>query len=479
MSTGNLPDEGKKLWEKVYNDSLSSDCDQECAAKKAWAAVKNAGWTKTDTGEWVKKSLEFDSIQEFSMAIVKATREKSDGTMRIRMVNSDTGEDAFGERMSLELFQDFVYRSNNNVSVPPPFDAVIKNLEHGYWVGGPPYLSISHFRSGGGKNVPGKQESLYIDGDKLKSVDILFPNDLGNAVWKAIYDDLYGQNKGKIPPVRVSIGFLDYAHKHVGANHDGTDFVFVRTSLNDRCPMCAEGIGGKVYLKGQLIHKAFTRVPANERTSVEIDKMGIKTRKEDAKSIVGDLADTLEEKTALADAPADIIVTKDDDNVSDRNVSGDSVIEDSGVASDDIKIEESNLLSDRLESAFSALRNSAISLKFSNKSGDDALQKLQEDFDRLGEAIKAEFSPAETSDIKSVLRSVFLEILPELKSSIIAELSLELGKSLQTIQSQQPALPVKSQATQDKLVSRSIRLSPVQEAKRSKIEELARKSVGL
>ena len=57
MPTGNLPPEGKALFEKVYESAKkSSTCKDsgdrmdECAARVAWTAVKNAGWKKTDFG---------------------------------------------------------------------------------------------------------------------------------------------------------------------------------------------------------------------------------------------------------------------------------------------------------------------------------------------------------------------------------------------------------------------------------------------
>ena len=134
---------------------------------------KKVGCSKTveEAKSYMRKLYQVENqksmLAELSMAIVKASREKKDGAMRLRMVNSDTGEDLSGERMSLELFQDFVKRNDENLPVPAPFDEVVKKAEHGYWEGGPPYLSVAHYKSGGGKNVPGEQEKLYIDGEKL------------------------------------------------------------------------------------------------------------------------------------------------------------------------------------------------------------------------------------------------------------------------------------------------------------------------
>lgn len=53
-NTGDLPDEGKALWEKVYEANKSKGAEN--AAKLAWAACEKAGWAKNDKGDWVKKN---------------------------------------------------------------------------------------------------------------------------------------------------------------------------------------------------------------------------------------------------------------------------------------------------------------------------------------------------------------------------------------------------------------------------------------
>ena len=166
---------------------------------------------------------EIQPISSVDMVIVKASREKAHGTMRLRMVNSDTGEDTFGEKMSVELFEDFVRRSDGNLPVPEPFDAVVHEEK---WRGGKPYLSIAHYKSDAFDELPGEQEKLYLDGDKLKSVDVLHDNELGNRVWKSVYNDLYEDDKDYENPVRVSIGFIDLEHKHEIDIDE--DFVFVK-----------------------------------------------------------------------------------------------------------------------------------------------------------------------------------------------------------------------------------------------------------
>ena len=247
-------------------------------------------------------------LSELSLAITKVSVDKAEGgVMRWRAVASDTSPDLYAEKMSSELFDDFVGRIETKSQVPEPFNKV---LDEG-WTGGMPYISISHYKSGtGSKNVPGMPEKIYRDGDRLKAVGTLHDNPLGHAVFKSLCEDLYTEKAKDVGKIRISIGFLDLEHKHLG---EGTspDFLFTRSNLTDSCPMCQEGIGNKVYTKGQLVHLALTRVPVNPRTDMEVDKaMGIKTKLDDAESIVGkELSETLEEKSLVQ---SDAIVIKAD-----------------------------------------------------------------------------------------------------------------------------------------------------------------------
>jgi len=50
--TGNLPAEGKKIFEEVFKKSKSDGKDEETAAKIAWTAVKKAGWSCDKDGKW-------------------------------------------------------------------------------------------------------------------------------------------------------------------------------------------------------------------------------------------------------------------------------------------------------------------------------------------------------------------------------------------------------------------------------------------
>lgn len=304
MPYSNLPDAANQIFEKVYNASIKGDKPKEYAAKVAWTAVKNAGYKRSDSGEWIKEESAV-YVPEFSMRLTKSVYGK-DNVMRVQMVASDTEADSFEERMSLELFNNFIARRNQ--PVPADFADVVCEES---WNGGDPYLSIAHYRAGKDKkNTPGMVEESFIDGNYFKSKAMITDNDLGRAIFKAINDDLY-KNSDRSDKIRVSIAFLDLKHKH-------GDLVFERNSKADRCPLCEMGVGDKTYLDGYLVHEAFTRVPANPRTSVEIQKMAdqILTKKDDARSIVGDLADALVDKSRLSD---DSVITRDDDVVEDTS----------------------------------------------------------------------------------------------------------------------------------------------------------------
>lgn len=215
-----------------------------------------------------------DALAFASMYITKSSLDR--GVMRWAATNSDTEPDLYNERMSLELYQDFVEHIKNEDELPAKFKSVVCS---DYWCGGMPYLSISHYPDLNGKAVPGEPLELFVDGQKLKAKGILFDDPLGHSVWRSLKDDKYKTPEEKI---RISIGFLDMAHKH------GDGKVWVRESLTALCPECLQGAENKVYVKGYLVHLALTRVPVNKRTEMVLEEKSDmkKTRKDDAASIV-------------------------------------------------------------------------------------------------------------------------------------------------------------------------------------------------
>lgn len=311
MPTGNLPAEGKRLWEEVHDKALKGSCKgnsdpEKCAAGSAWTAVKNAGWHKGADGQWRKKA----NLQEFSFTIVKAAFDKATQEMRWVATASDTVEDSFNDSMTPELFQSFLNRIENNEPAPESFKS-------DFWQGGMPYLSISHYPDLNGKAVPGDVRQVYIDGKYLKAKGTYKDNPLGRACFKAINNDLYNPERSTAQDkVRISIAFLDWKHKH-----KSNDFVFERKSLDDMCPECLIELirgeyPGKLYLDGQLVHLAHTRVPVNKRTDItpdmEVDR-AMTTRKDDAASIVGDeLADELDGEAKVVGKSEAVVVKSEE-----------------------------------------------------------------------------------------------------------------------------------------------------------------------
>lgn len=207
------------------------------------------------------------------------------GEMRWSAVNSDTDWDLYGERMSLELYKGMISKIKSNVPPPEPFAELVTSE---YWRGGMPYLSIAHYSDGNGKAVPGDVRELFIDGNQLKAKGTLHDSPLGKAVWKSLKaDELNYKNNLDTDRIRISIAFLDLAHRH---GEDGA--IFRRKSFEDLCPECLKGVGEKIYLDGYLVHLALTRVPVNPRTIMEAEDVMAKkakpeTRFEDAVAVLG------------------------------------------------------------------------------------------------------------------------------------------------------------------------------------------------
>src|SRR5215207_3899214 len=113
------------------------------------------------------------------MYITKALTD-ANGIMRWAAVNSDTSPDSYDERMSIELYENFIDNVLYDVPLPDKFkDAACSN----YWCGkGMPYLSVSHYPDLDGSAVPGDVLELYIDGDKLRAKGLLFDSPLGHSV---------------------------------------------------------------------------------------------------------------------------------------------------------------------------------------------------------------------------------------------------------------------------------------------------------
>ena len=275
----NLPDAAQSMYRDVFNSAWEGSCKDaenkdECAAKQAWGVV-HKHFHKDESGNWQSnKSL----VVDFTIKITKATYDKLTNERRWSGTLSDTQKDTYGEKMSLQLFQDFINHITHGDPIPAPYQT-------DYFKGGMPYVSLAHYPDLNGKAILGKTTDLYVDGKMLKAKGTFEDTPLGRAAFTAVCKSLYDNTDKTTPPVRLSIGFLDMGHMH-------GDKEFVRQSLSDICPMCLANVGDKEYRAGYLIHEALTRVPVNSRTEIvaEVNKSmdGIKTQLDDAASIVGE-----------------------------------------------------------------------------------------------------------------------------------------------------------------------------------------------
>lgn len=383
-----------------------------------------------------------DEIRCLEMAITKASFDESTGERRIRMVASDTSIDYYDERTSIELFHNFVRRANE--PLPEVWKSVV--VEKG-WRGGMPYTSISHYPSGSdGANIPADIKSIYVDGNRLKSLAVARNTKLGNKLWEALRADLDGTSDFE-EKIRVSIGFIDLKHSH-------GDFVFTRDTLESRCSMCENGVGHKVYLDGILVHEAFTRVPANTNTSAEVEKMSeINTREDDAKSIVGELAEELEVNKSTVDS---ILVVKDEnaeevvddvveevDTVSTEQEATTNEVEEPAAQEEpvvDAALPIFDEPKDVFDLALESFKSKVLELKSLPR--DEALSGVQKEFDALAGVVRGMFpepSPEEVSQktLEQVLSKV--EELIGINKSLSEEVAiLKAQKNVVPTQTEEP-----------------------------------------
>ena len=299
MPEGNLPPKAREIYLNAEKSAKKTcppgDNHEECVARKSWAAVKRVFHKVGD--KWVPKSE-----AEFSFFITKAYIDNDNQQMRWCAVNSDTDPDLYNDEMTLELYADFLARIENK-ELPP------ERHRSDFWSGGMPYLSVSHYLDQNGKAVPGEVQEIFVDGNRLKSKGIFYDTPIGKAAYRAVRENFADERKSEQNKVRISIAFVDWGHEH-----KSNGYKFVRESLDDLCPECINemvtGKGeGKRFERGQLIHLALTRVPVNQRTIMEVEKMA--TQKDDAVSIIGDdLADELDKKAL--ETKADLVIKSED-----------------------------------------------------------------------------------------------------------------------------------------------------------------------
>jgi len=236
-----------------------------------------------------------------TMFISRVSKDRHTGARRWFATSSGIKTDAYGERMSVELFQDFIRRIDSRESVPTPFASEA-------WQGGNPYLGVAHYLDLDGYGIVGPANKVYIDSTILKARGEFRDTPLAVSAYDAIERDIK-ENRPPDDRIRISIAFIDWGHEHAGHG------MFERKSLTDHCPMCEAGLAGKVYRKGHLVHLALTRKPAYPETEIGLEeRSSMQTKRDDAASIVGDKeADELERRAKPLQLRSEGLVIKSEE----------------------------------------------------------------------------------------------------------------------------------------------------------------------
>lgn len=452
----------------------------------------------------IEKSGINHSMAEMSLYISKASFDKKTQEMRWFAVASDTDRDDYDEKMSIELYNDFIRRAVEEEAPP-------EELCTDAWCGGMPYLSLSHYPDLNGRGLVGPTQGLYVDGKMLKAKGVFSDTKLGRACFKSICDDLYSEEKSEKEKVRISIGFIDWAHYH-------GNFKFERKNLTDRCPMCAQGVGDRTFARGHLLHLALTRIPVNTRTDIlPIVEDSMTTRKEDAESIVGEeLAEELEHEAKLVGKSEAVVERTDGDEelvevevsepeVEEVSVEGENIetpeeevaeLEVASLPVEDVVPEETEIqaLSREVreligiikppekephlfDTVFGELRAQYDEVMEMDLSPDEKLQLLQDPFTELGNVLRSGVSATPVQETKEVVPDVVtkaeleasLNPLIEQVSLLVAQ--LEGGASANTI---------RTATSQRRSVSPLAlkRAAPIEE-KPNSFASVARRSVGI
>ena len=450
-----LPSHGKEIYVSTFNSAYGGTCKDEgdrrdeCSARVAWSAVKSK-YRKGEGDEWTPKA----EVQEFSMAIVKATYDKASATRNWNATASDTEKDSYNDSMSLELFNDFLHRIETREQPPEDFRS-------DFWSGGKPYLSVSHYPDLNGKGVPGPVDAGFIDGrvagergrfahGKLKAKGRFDDTPIGRACFESVCADLYGEEP--VPDdekIRISIAFLDWKHRH-----KASDYTFERSEDKMICPECIKELlegeyGGKEFLRGHLIHLALTRVPVNTRTSMEVERSMTK-QKEDAASIVTEeLAEELEEEAKIVGKSEALVVKAEEEIVEEGKAKKEMEDEDEDEEDDDKKKKKHEKKADfeatmigileeiksdvapkdfephPLDDAITELK-SVYDVAVGMDDSQAALQTVQEPFEVLVRAIQDTIVQVEPEELpaESTVESSIEKILSDFRNEIGQEFGL-------------------------------------------------------
>ena len=453
----------------------------------------------------IEKSGIDHSMAEMSLYIAKASFDKKTQEMRWFAVASDTDRDDYDEKMSIELYNDFIRRAVEEEAPP-------EELCTDAWCGGMPYLSLSHYPDLNGMGLAGPTQGLYVHGNALKAKGVFSDTKLGRTCFKSICDDLYSEEKSDTEKIRISIGFIDWAHYH-------GNFKFVRKNLTDRCPMCAQGVGDRTFARGHLLHLALTRIPVNTRTDIlPVVEDSMATRKEDAESIVGEeLAEELEHEAKLVGKSEAVVErTDDDEEVVEVEVSEPEVeeapIESENIETpeeevaelevanspvEDVEAEETELQalskqvaelarimappeekeSHLFDTVFDVLRAQYDEVMETNLSPDEKLQLLQDPYTELGNVLRSGVSVAPEQEAQEVPVDVVTKA--ELEASLnplIEKVSLLVAQ----LEGGASANPIRTATSHRRsLTALEVKQAAPVEQKPGSLASIAKSSVGI
>lgn len=350
------------------------------------------------------------------------------GEMRWSAVNSDTDWDLYGERMTLELYKGMIAKIKSNVPPPEPFAELVTS---DYWKGGMPYLSIAHYSDGNGNAVPGDVRELFIDGNQLKAKGTLHETPLGKAVWKSLkQDEVNYKNDAETDRIRISIAFLDLAHKH---GEDGA--IFRRKSFTDVCPECKRGVTEKIYVDGYLVHLALTRVPVNPRTIFEEDimakKSNIKTKQDDALSILGDPTLVQEVEKSTLEMKSDVLIEMSE---AEPEAEVAPVVEES-MAEANLDITLLTVSKSELNELVASLVAEALSKKSADADADE-----EDGYDKKKKKKDEEEMPEKSDTVSAPVQKSALDVAVDELYNVVNGVISKSGTSEEKLQEVQPAL---------------------------------------
>ncbi len=199
--TSALPAEGKKLWEKVYEEAKSGGDDEETAAKKAWGACKKAGWKQDKDEKWVQKNYAIvdnakNQDSDFSSSSMIAFMLPETAKAEIKRQFPFIADDVFN---TLHLTLAFL-GDTKNVNIVP----VIKSM-----------MEMTDYRS----PISGKVEGLarFISGGEQDAFALTFDS----PEMPTLYSDLKNQLNWKDVKTPSEHGFIPHITlAYIGKDED-------------------------------------------------------------------------------------------------------------------------------------------------------------------------------------------------------------------------------------------------------------------